>query len=346
MGLDTEVLSECSGIVEGALRRELARHEQTDDVVRSECANGECGGEGGVDSAGESEEGAGESGLVEVVSDAGEEGLQGEVDRVCGGEVWELVEACEVEGVGGLDEGWHELFGRSVGEHEEAASVEDEFVVCAYLVEVEDRGLELGGGSCEGGESALDFSSGKGARGEVDQEVGGLGIVERVVPVAGSERGVVAGPEVFADRENECSAAEADGSESLSRQEVSGLIEDIVGGEEEFVVSGEDAAVVDEERGILQLVRSGLVGKGKTDEEGWAPDRSAGEGEECLGDRLVESGPVEEVAWRIACECEFGGDNEVDAGGARDVERSEDAVGVSGEVSDSGIELRCEDLQG
>ena len=256
------------------------------------------------------------------------------------------MDAAEFEGGGGLEEGWRELFGRSVGEHEEAVSVEDEFVVCAYLVEVEDRGLELGGGRCEGGESALDFPSGKGACGEVDEEVGGLGIVERVVPVAGSELGVVAGPEVFADGEDECSAAEGDGGESLSRQEVSGLIEDIVGGEEEFVVSGEDATVVDEERRVLELVRSGLVGERKTDEEGWAPDGSAGEGEECLGDRLVEPGTVEEVAWRVSCECEFGGDNEVDAGGSAEVERSEDAVGVSGEVSDSGIELRCEDLQG
>lgn len=246
VGLDAEVLSERCGIVEGALRGEVAGHEQADDIVWSERADGESGSEGGVDAAGESEEGAGEAGLLEVVSDAGDEGLLGEVDRVCGDEVGELDEASEFEGGGGLEEGWHELFGRSIGEHEEAVSVEDEFVVCAYLVEVEDRGLELGGGSCEGGESALDFSSGKGACGEVDEEVGGLGIVERVAPVAGSERGVVAGPEVFADGEDECSAAEGDGCESLSGQEVSGLIEDIVGGEEEFVVSGEDAPVVDE----------------------------------------------------------------------------------------------------
>ena len=91
MGLDAEVVCERCGIVEGALRGELAWHEQADDVVRSERLNSECGCECGVDSAGEAEEGAGESGLLEVVSDARDERLQGEVDRVCGDEVGKFV---------------------------------------------------------------------------------------------------------------------------------------------------------------------------------------------------------------------------------------------------------------
>ncbi len=71
-----------------------------------------------------------------------------------------------------------------------------------------------------------------------------------------------------------------------------------------------------------------------------------GERDERRSDGFVESGSVEEVAWRVACECELGGDDEVCAGSSREVERSEDARGVFGEVSDPRIELRCEDLQG
>ena len=283
---------------------------------------------------------------MEVVSDARDECLQGEVDRVCGDEVWELVEASEFEGAGGFLEGRRELFGLAVGEHEKAGSVEDEFVVCAYLVEVEDGGLELSGGGGEGGEPALEFATGEGACGEVDEEVCGLGVVERVAPVAGLERGVVAGPEVFADGKNESDSAEGDGGESLSRQEVSGLIEDIVGGEEELVVSGEDASAFDEERRVLELLKSVLVGEREADEERRASDGGPREDEERLGHSLVESGAVEEVAWRVACECEFRGDNQVCTAGAREVERSEDARGVSGEVSDPRVELRCEDIQG
>ena len=346
VGLDAEVLRERGGIVEGALRGELAGHEEPDDTVRSERADGERCGEGGVDAAGEAEESAREARLMKVVADACDECLEGEVDGVGVGQVWGLVEAVEVEGVGGLEEGRRELFCAAVWEHEEAVSVEDEFVVRAYLVEVEDGGLELGGGGSEGGASALKLAVGEGACGEVDEEVGGLGVVEWVVAVAGSEFGVVAGPEVFADGEQECSAAKADGCESVSGQEVSGLIEDVIGGQQELVVSGEQSSVFDEECCVLVLVGSALVGEREPDEESRPTACGAGECEERLGDRLVKSGAVEEIAWRVACEREFGGDDEVGAGGAGEVEGREDAVGVVGKVSDPRIELRCEDLQG
>ncbi len=243
-------------------------------------------------------------------------------------------------------EGRCELFCLAVGEHEQAGSVEDEFVVCPYLVEVEDGGLELGGGGGEGREPALEFAAGEGACGEVDEEVGGLGVVDWVAPVAGLERWVVAGPEVFADGEDEPAAAEGDVGESLSWQEVSGLIEDIVGGEEEFVVPGDDASVLDEDRRILELVRSGRVAEREADEERRTTYSSARECDERLVDSLVESGSVEEVTRRVACECEFRGDHKVGSAGACEVERSEDARGVFGEVSDPRVELRCEDLQG
>ncbi len=111
-------------------------------------------------------------------------------------------------------------------------------------------------------------------------------------------------------------------------------------------MSGEQSSVVDEEGCVLILVGSGLVGEREPDEERRPAACGAGECEERLGDRLVKSGAVEEIAWRVACECEFGGDNEVGAGGACEVEGREDAVGVVAEVSDPRIELRCEDLQG
>lgn len=163
VGVDAEVLREGCGIVEGALRGELAGHEEPDNTVRSERADGERGGEGRVDAAGEAEECAREARLVEVVTDACDECLEGEVDGVGVGQVWGLVEAVEVEGVAGLEEGRRELFCTAVWEHEEAVSVEDELVVRAYLVEVEDGGLELGGGCCEGGASALKLAAGEGA---------------------------------------------------------------------------------------------------------------------------------------------------------------------------------------
>jgi hypothetical protein len=206
--------------------------------------------------------------------------------------------------------------------------------------------LELSGGGGEGGEPSLEFATGEGTCGEVDEEVCGLGVVERVAPVAGLERGVVAGPEVFADGEDESVAAEGDGGESLSRQEVSGLIEDIVGWEEELVMSGQDASVFDEECRILELVRAVVVGERQADEERGALDGGSREEEERLCDSVVESGAVEEVAWRVACESELRGDDQVCTGGACEVEHREDARGVSVEVSDPRVELRCEDLQG
>lgn len=110
VGLDAEVLRERGGIVEGALRGELAGHEEPDDTVWSERADGERSGEGGVDAAGEAEECTGEARLVEVVTDACDECLEGEVEGVGVGQVWGLVEAVEVKGVGGLEEGRRELF--------------------------------------------------------------------------------------------------------------------------------------------------------------------------------------------------------------------------------------------
>jgi hypothetical protein len=72
----------------------------------------------------------------------------------------------------------------------------------------------------------------------------------------------------------------------------------------------------------------------------------AGERDKGFGDGLMESRPVEEVARWVARERELGCHDEVCSGGAGEVERSEDAGGVFGEVSDPRIELRCEDLQG
>ena len=171
------------------------------------------------------------------------------------------MEPVEIKGDGGLMERWSKLFGMSVGEHDEAGAIEDEFVVRSHLVEVEDRGLEFGRCHGEGVESPLELSAGKGACREVDEEIGGLCIVEWVASVAGCKRGVVACPEVFADGEEESSAAEGNRGERVSGQEVPRLIEDVIGGEEQLVVSGEEASVFDEERCVLKLVRSGRVVK-------------------------------------------------------------------------------------
>lgn len=246
----------------------------------------------------------------------------------------------------GCDKGVCDPFGDPVRQHDEAGSVEEEFVVGAGLVDVEHGGAQSRGGAGDGVEPPSELVAGEGARREIDDEVCGGCVVDGVGAVAGFEGLVVAGPEVFADGEQEALAAEGDGGDLVAGQEVAGLVEDVVGGEQDLVVAGDDGAILEQECSVLELAFAVRMRHRKTNEERGSGDGRGSEEGERFGDGRMESGPLEEVSGRVAGEREFGCDDEVVGGMPRLLKRSEDESGVSGEVTDPRIELRCEDLQG
>lgn len=101
--------------------------------------DGDGGGEGGVDSAGEAEDDGGEAAFADVIAQAEDQGFKDGFDAAGG----------SVQGSGGIgevgdEEVFFEIFGLgddfAGGVEDDAVAVEDELIVAADLVDV-DQGV-------------------------------------------------------------------------------------------------------------------------------------------------------------------------------------------------------------
>ena len=72
---DAEVLGQFFGVGDGMFRAEAAGHGDADDFFLSQGGDGEGGGDGRVDSAGEAQDDAGEAAFADVVAQAEDEGF-------------------------------------------------------------------------------------------------------------------------------------------------------------------------------------------------------------------------------------------------------------------------------
>jgi len=119
---------------------ETAGHGDADDLVFAEGIDGEGGGEGGVDAAGQAEHDGFEAALADVIAQAEDQGFKDGFDSGGGGfasgarfsrEIDDQQVFLEIFGLGEDLAGWVE---------DEAVAVEDEFVVAADLIDI-DQGF-------------------------------------------------------------------------------------------------------------------------------------------------------------------------------------------------------------
>ena len=154
-----------------------------EDVCGAEGFGGEGGDDGGVDAAGEAEDDALEAALADVIAEAEEEGGVDGGDAGAGRDFRFLsfefrvgFECGEVDD----EEVFLEVFGLgddvAVGVEDDGVAVEDEFVVAADLVDVDDGHVPAFGLEGEEFVAVFVFAQDEGGGGDVEEEFGaGLG---------------------------------------------------------------------------------------------------------------------------------------------------------------------------
>ena len=236
------------------LRGDGRRQGNADDVVRTECFDGEFGDQGGVDAAREGDEGFFETAFVRVITQAEHEG------GVDVGEFGRRGRRCEGKGCGaGVG---HEEIGResgqaggdvSLGIGYKAATVEDEFIVPADGVHIDDGAPQLTGGGGDKLFAHVALAMVPRTGGEVDHQVE-LSVREpgkgfKMVEIARGELRV--GPDVLADGDADLETVESeDRRRGGGGFEVTVLVEHVVGGQQALAGVADDSALVAERDGI------------------------------------------------------------------------------------------------
>ena len=144
--LDTEIAGEGLGIGLAAFGGIRAGHGDAEDVFGAESGNGDGGDDGGVHTTAEADDGLGEFAFADVVARAEDESLVGAGDFV--GRL--LVDVAFAGGGVEEDEVFFEGFGLGAdfagGGEGDARAIEDQGVVAADLVDVDDGTLVMEGG--------------------------------------------------------------------------------------------------------------------------------------------------------------------------------------------------------
>ena len=136
----------------------------------------------------------------------------------------------------------------AAGGEGDAGAVEDERVVAADLVDIDDRALVVQSDGTEHAEAEEAFVYGERGGGEIDEDAGALGdeFGDRIAGVhGGGPEGFIV-PDVFADGDAELFLGEAVDVLFFAGLEIAGFVEDVVGGEKHFGLFEDDAAFVDE----------------------------------------------------------------------------------------------------
>ncbi len=236
------------GVVDAVVGGVSGGHGDAGDGGGAEGVDGEGCDEGGVDSAGEAQDDGLEAALAGVVAQAEDEGgVEGrETSAVLDVRCRMVDVRCEMLDVGcrmwgdGAEVDNQEVFlevfglgeGGAFGAEDDGVAVEDEFVVGADLVDVDEgfvEGLGLGGEELE---AEIVLAHDERRSRAVDEDVcAGLAEVGDgvlVVEATGDQSLVV--PKVLADGDAELEAVEGD---DVARRggglEVAGLVEDVVG---------------------------------------------------------------------------------------------------------------------
>ncbi len=149
-------------------------------------------------------------------------------------------------------------------------------------------------------------------------------------------------PDVLADGDRTCRAADADDDIRGSSAEVALFVEDAVVGQQPLVIDSLDATVTHERSGVAHPAdgpRQGGLGHAvdETDDRGYG--RTLRELGHCLDGAVHEVGPGEQVLGRVAREHELGEEHDVRARGALGGAKA--ALEVAPDVPDHGVDL-CE----
>jgi hypothetical protein len=301
----------------------------------------DCGGERRVDAARQADHHRGKAGLVHVVAQAQHHRLVdrfdvAELGRDAGRQAFPtLGVAAELDRRHLLAERGELGLERAVGAQHERATVEDQFVLAAHLVDIDE------------GQAAFDHP----LHAELDANVGLADLVGRAV---GHQQDLAAGlgnafddvgrPHVLADRHAEAHAVEDQRTRHRAGREDALLVEHAVVGQIDLVALADDLALVEADDGIVQLVA--FAPRRGDEQRRSAVQRVGAQRLDRIVAALLERRLQHQVLRRIAREHQFRGQHQLGAlllrFGACRPHLGEVAV----DIADRGIELGERDLEG
>jgi hypothetical protein len=163
--------------------------------------------------------------------------------------------------------------------------------------------------------------------------------VERVV--------VLVDPCVLADREAERLVADLGQRPTfLRRDEVAVLVEHVVGGQQGLGLRDAAGSPLEEDGRVRELLAASARDRERRAERDGDVARGRGQGVE-LGQLIAyEAVPFEQVERRVACQGEFGQDDQLGAEPRCALRRLLDQAPISGKVADRGVHLGKSDLHG
>ena len=357
---DAQPLGQHPRVLPGVIRAVSGRHGHAGDAFRPERHGRHRRGERAVDAARDPDDRGPEATLPHVVANPEDERLEYLVGLSVGrrprrtwrGEVAAV--ECQDAHVASVEVGDEQHLleeGRprqdpAIGPDQHRAAVEDERVVPAHLVHVGDRRPVGAGRGAEHSLPELRFPQRVGGRRDVhhqfsttrDQVGDGVALVAGVVPEA------LVVPDVLADREAE-PEPHRPGRRSRARrrrQEVAGLVEDVVGGEQRFPPHRCDPAILQQRHRVVEA-GGRCAGRALREAEGHPdPARPPGRSPQLLdrgGAAGHELGHVEEVARRVARDGQLREGNQVGPRVPGPPGDLADLARIAVEVPDGGVDL-------
>ncbi len=182
---------------------------------------------------------------------------------------------------------------------------------------------------------------------DADEDGGaGLGeVLDRILAVEAALPELLVVPGVLADGEGDLVAAEIEECLALGGQEVAGLVEDVVSGQQHLRLREEDAAALDDGGAVGGAFAGGgpRAAGVSADDGGRERGGFGGEPRELLFGPFEKSWFFDEVARRVAVDGELGEDGDVRALAGCFAGRTDYALGIAGEIADRRIDLRESD---
>ncbi len=340
--LDAEVRGEEAGIADAALGGIGAGHGHGEDLAAAESVRGDAGDEGGIDAAAKAEDDFVEAAFTDVIAGAADEGAVGHFEFI-GGLGMEIA-----GGGGGIEE--DEIFleaaglcgDRAGGGNGDAGAIEDQGIIAAHLIDIDDGDAVAAGQSAEHIEAQATLIESVRRGGDIDEQASslprqlgdGVARIELLCPK------VLIVPDIFADGDAQLSAVEGEQVLGMGGLEVAAFVEYIVGRQKHFALfEGHDAA--GEQGGGIGDGLAGIVLCAADVAHNRRQGDVAGKEVEFAGIALDERRALDEILRRIAAEAELGKDGEIGATGFCLGGECQDARGIAGEITDGGIEL-CE----
>ncbi len=348
MVIDAQIGGEGGGIVAAVLAGDRRRQGDAHDILRAQRLGGQCGHDGGIDAAGEPDEGAGEAAFVGVVADA-------QHQRALGGGIALEVEIFREARCGGIEID-DAMLRRKAGESgdeaalrmgDQAATVKNQLIIAADHIAVDGGAGAALGGHLDQGLAGFVFALVPGAGREVDQEINGLAgqFRHRILAVAAAGGDGTVIPDVLADGDADAQTPPLHDCGTGSRFKVALLIEDIVVGQKGLAADVLHPAIRAPGCGIVERAAR-RIGRTRLDETDQR--RNGTRGRRYLPERGLgigcETAFKQKIPGRVAADGQLRKDHQLGPVFDKAAVGIENKCAVPGEVADGGVDLREADF--